>query len=296
MRLGIPMRRAKPGKGRHQHHPLRGVCLRGQNAGFLRMTDDAQAIAQPLYCGAGHENRAFQRVMALALQLVSDGRQQPIARRDRCFARIQQGKTARAIGGFHHARRKAALANGRRLLIACHATNGNGSAEQSGIGFAKIPGTITHFWQNGFRDTKQAQQISIPNTAPDIEQHGARGIGGIRRMHAPTRQAPEQKTIHRTEGQRTAFRRCARTRDIVQQPSELGRGEIGISQQARAFRQQRFMALGAQLRAGICRAAILPDNGAMQAAPSGAIPKQRGFALISDANAGHIGRAAARFL
>ena len=115
-------------------------------------------------------------------------------------------------------------------------------------------------------------------------------------MHAPARQAPEQKTIHRTEGQRPAFRRCPRARDIVQQPGKLGGGEIGISQQPRAFRQQRFMALGTQLRAGIGRAPILPDNSAMQAAPRRPVPKQRCLALIGDANAGHIGGAAAGFL
>ena len=56
------------------------------------------------------------------------------------------------------------------------------------------------------------------------------------------------------------------------------------------------MTLGAQFRAGIGRAAILPDNGAMQAAPRRAVPKQRGFALIGNADTRDISGADARFL
>ena len=290
------MRRAKPSKGRHQHHALRGIRLCCQNPGFLCMADDAQTITQPLHRGTGNKNGAFECVMAFAQQLVGDGRQQPIARRNRRLTGIEQRETPRAIGGFHHARCEATLTDGGRLLVTRHTANGDGGTKQSGFRRAEIPRAIAHFRQDGFRDAKQPQQIRIPNATADIEQHGARGIGGIGRMHAPAREAPQQKAIHRAESKRTAFRRRPRARDIIQHPGELCRGEIGIGQQAGAFRQQRLMPLGAEFCAGIRGAAVLPDNGAMQAAPRSAIPKQRGFALIGNADAGDIGCAAACFL
>ena len=94
---------------------------------------------------------------------------------------------------------------------------------------------------------------------------------------------------------RAVGRSRARARDIIQHPGEFGGGEIGISQKPCAFGQQRFMTLAAKLRAGIGSPTILPDNGAMQAAARCAIPEQRGFALIGDADAGHIASAAASF-
>jgi hypothetical protein len=54
------MRRAYADKGRHEIHILRLVRAVGQFATLLRLADDADAVAQPLDCRPGHEDRTFQ--------------------------------------------------------------------------------------------------------------------------------------------------------------------------------------------------------------------------------------------
>ena len=63
---GIPVGRAEADEGRHQIDALHGIGFVGERAGLGRLLDDAEAVAQPLHGGAGDEDRAFERVGALA--------------------------------------------------------------------------------------------------------------------------------------------------------------------------------------------------------------------------------------
>ena len=62
----IPVGRAHADEGRDQIDALHGVGLVGERAGLGGVLDDAEAVAQPLHRGAGDEDRAFERVGALA--------------------------------------------------------------------------------------------------------------------------------------------------------------------------------------------------------------------------------------
>ena len=80
-RLRIPIGRAEPDEGRHQIDLLGRI---GCAPRARRLSDDAaislQPVAQPLHGGAGDEDRAFQRIGALAADLIGDGGEQPVAR------------------------------------------------------------------------------------------------------------------------------------------------------------------------------------------------------------------------
>ena len=82
-RLGLPVGRAEADEGRHEIDVLARIGLGGQRAALRRRGDDAQAVAQPLHRRAGDEDGALQRIGALAVELVGDGGQQPVARGDR---------------------------------------------------------------------------------------------------------------------------------------------------------------------------------------------------------------------
>ena len=90
--------------------------------------------------------------------------------------------------------------------------------------------------------------------------------------------------------------RIANVRRAVQQPGELGAGEIRIEQQPGLPREFGFMARGLEARAKIRRAPVLPDDGAMHRAPGGAVPQQRGLALIGDADGDDVARSRAGLL
>ena len=88
-------------------------------------------------------------------------------------SRIDQDKTAGAVGGFDIAGGKTGLADAGGLLVARHAQNGNGFAEEVFLRDAEIAGTVADLRQHGARYAEQPQQVGIPIERFQIQQHGA---------------------------------------------------------------------------------------------------------------------------
>src|SRR5206468_2359949 len=82
--------------------------------------------------------------------------------------------------------------------------------------------------------------------------------------------------------------------DVIEQPGDLGGGEIRIEQQAGSSGYFRFMPAVAQSSAPLRRAPILPHNGVVNWASSRAVPNDSGFTLIGDADRSNIFRACSR--
>jgi len=117
----------------------------------------------------------------------------------------------------------------------------------------------------------------------NVEQECARGVGNVRRVHAPAREAPQEKRIDGAERQLTALGACARPRHVIEHPGDLGAGEVRVEQQARLATNQGLGARGLERRARLRRAPVLPDDGAMDRLAGGALPDDRRLALIGDA-------------
>jgi hypothetical protein len=77
---------------------------------------------------------------------------------------------------------------------------------------------------------------------------------------------------------------------MVENPRDLGGGEIGIEQQARARGDKRLRALRLQSGADIRRATVLPDDGVVDGSARGALPDERRLALVGDADGRDIAR------
>ena len=107
-------------------------------------------------------------------------------------------------------------------------------------------------------------------------------------MQLAAGQPPQQIRVDRTEGEFAACGARAGVRHMIEQPSELGAGEIRIEHEPGLGRDHRFVADLAQPRADIRSAPVLPDNGAMQRLAGGAVPDERGFTLIGDADGGDV--------
>ena len=73
-----------------------------------------------------------------------------------------------------------------------------------------------------------------------------------------SRQSRNASTVPKAS--RPCSRRGARACNIVEQPGDLGRGEIRIEHQAGLVRDRRLVARGAQRRASVRRPAVLPDD------------------------------------
>src|SRR3546814_16607437 len=90
------------------------------------------------------------------------------------------------------------------------------------------------------------------------------------------------------EGELAALGTLARVRHGVEQPGDLGAGEVGVEQQAGALPHQVFGTLGTQLLAESGGAAVLPDDRLVDGRTGLAVPDHRRLALVGDADGGDL--------
>ena len=131
-RVGIPVRRAEPGQGRHEVDVVVGVEGGGQPLGLRRLRDHAEPVAQPLHGGAGDEDRGLERVVGALAEAPGDRREQALPGVRRLRAGVEQHEAAGPVGVLCAARVVARLAEERRLLVARDPGDGDVAAELAG--------------------------------------------------------------------------------------------------------------------------------------------------------------------
>ena len=218
--------------------------------------------------------------------MIGNGGEEAVARGNRLRPGVEQGKAPGAVSRLHHARRKAALSHGGGLLVAGDAEDTDRSAEQ--IGRSEIAGAIPQLRQQLLRNTEQFAQLRVPLPAIDVHQQRASGIGRIGCMHLAGSEPPEQKTVHGAEGE--PARRCRRScaLDMIEQPGNLGGGEIRIEEEPGARSDRRLVSGLPQRRDGVGSPPILPDDGIGDRLAGRAVPDDAGLPLIGDAEGSNI--------
>ena len=104
-------------------------------------------------------------------------------------------------------------------------------------------------------------------------------------MHLAARQLPDEPRFHRAEQQLAACSALLRAGNMIEQPSDLRRGEIGVDLKSRFLcHQLAHTALFAQRIRNVRRAAALPDDGVIDRFTGRAIPQDRCFALVRNAD------------
>ena len=204
-------------------------------------------------------------------------------RHDGPAAGVHQQEAAGAVGVLGHAGREAGLAEQGALLVAGDAADQHRRAQQRGAALAVMGAGRQDPGHQRSRDVQQRQQLGVPLVAMHVEQHGARGVGDVGGMQRPFGQLPQQPAVDGAERQLAALRLLARAGHVVQQPADLGGGEIGVDDQAGARLDQGCVALLAQLRAQRLAAAVLPHDRVVDRLPGAAVPQHRGLALVGDA-------------
>ncbi len=246
--------------------------------------DQAEPVAQPFDRGAGDEDRAFQRIGPLAVDRISDGREQAILRLERFLAGVEQGETAGAIGGFHVAAGEAGLADHRRLLVARHAADRHRTAEQALFGLAEERAIVLDLGQHGFGHAEHPAQIGIPLALVDVVEQGARRVGGVGGVDLAAGQPPQQEAVDRAESELAFVGAGAGAGDIVEDPAQLGAGEIGVEDQPGLGADLVLIALRLQLGAEFRGPAILPHDRLVDRFPGRAVPHHHRLALVGDAD------------
>src|SRR5262245_19120503 len=98
---------------------------------------------------------------------------------------------------------------------------------------------------------------------------------------------PGKPGVDRAERELAALGARARTRDVVEDPGDLGAAEVRIDDQAGPLAHQAFGADLLQLGALRRGAAVLPDDRVVDRLPGLAVPHDRGLALVGDAEPHH---------
>lgn len=132
----IPVRGSETGEGGNDIAAVGVGNLGGHIFGVGGGIDKAHLIAQPLNGRPGHEDGALQGIGDLAVDAPGDGGDETVLREHGSLSGVHEHETARAVGVLGFAGLKAGLAEERGLLIAGGTGDGNGSAEEGGIGIA----------------------------------------------------------------------------------------------------------------------------------------------------------------
>ena len=284
----IPVRRTDPGKGGHHIDAGRIRHCRGI---FLRLGscfDHTHLVSEPLDPGACDKDTPLQRVSGFLVQPGGNGRDQPVLRTDRPVTGMHEKEAARAKRILDLPLSETALPEECRLLIPGAAGDRQFSVQQEGIAHAVHMTGWKNLRQHCGGNSEDIQQFAVPAPFMDIEQHRARSIGVIRGVNAPLGEIPDEPAVHGAERQLSRFRSGPCTLHMIQDPGNLGRGEIGIRHKSRFLPDLIHKATGAEFLDRIGRAPALPDNGIIQRLARFPIPDDRGLSLICDTDRGDI--------
>ena len=99
---------------------------------------------------------------------------------------------------------------------------------------------------------------------------------------------PDQPGVHGAEQQLAPLGPGPGAGHIVQNPLDLGAGEVGVDEQAGFVPDIGGHAVGGQLIADGGGAAALPDDGVVHGFAGGLVPDNGGLPLVGDADAGDV--------
>jgi hypothetical protein len=137
-------------------------------------------------------------------------------------------------------------------------------------------------------DVQQVEDFAVPAALDDVVEECARGVGGVGGVDLAACEAIDEPAVDGAEGEFAFLRTGASAGDVVEEPGELGAGEIRVEKEAGFCRHHLFAAFVLQAGAEGGGAAVLPDDGRVDGFAGLAIPQHGGFALVGDADGGDV--------
>ena len=287
--IHVPVWRTQSGKGGHQIDApgvghLGGIIFR--IPGFR---DKPQLIPHPLDHRTAHKDRALQGVLHTTIKADGNSGQQAVFTSAQLLSGVHQQKATSPVGVFCFSGVEAALAKEGGLLVSRNACNGHLHPLQIGKSVHLAGGT--HLGQHLHRNVQTAADLLVPAQILNVKEHGAAGVGVVGNMRFSSGQLPHQPGVHGSEQQLPGSGPLPSPFHMVQNPLELGGGEVGVDEQAGVLLDVvRKGPFRLQLLTQRCGTAALPDDGVVDRAAGGFVPDDGSLPLVGDANGGHLGR------
>jgi hypothetical protein len=128
----------------------------------------------------------------------------------------------------------------------------------------------------------------------DVEEQRARSIGDVGRMDPGPGELPQEPRIDRAEDEPALPRGLARAVDVLEDPVHLRAAEIGVEHEPRLRRDRGFEPLRSQCIARGSGAPVLPHDRVADRLAGDAVPDERRFALVRNADRRDVRRPQAR--
>ena len=232
-RVGLPVRRAQAGEGRHEHHAAAVGHALGELLHLAAALDRLQAVAQPLHHRPADEDAAFERELGRRRRLRGAGRDQAVRAGLEPRAGVHQHEAAGAVGVLRQPGLEARLAEQRALLVAGDATDRQRRAEPARPSRGRRRGWTGAPAAAPRRGTSSdRQQLGVPGVVVHVQHQRARGVADVGRVKLAAGQHPHQPGVDGAEGELAAFGGSARAGHVVEDPLQLGAREVGVDDQA----------------------------------------------------------------
>lgn len=286
-RVGPPPRGAQAREGGHDVDPAGVRHALGQVLRLARVGDDAQLVAKPLHQRAGHKDGPLERILGAPRSRCAgdDGGHQVVRALARLVPGVQQHEAAGAVRVLCLTGFKAALAKERCLLVSGHARDGDARRDAGVARLAKEAGAGTdlgHHWRG---DAKQVKELLVPAAAMDVVEHGAAGVGGVRRVDEAAREHPDKPRVHGAKEQLAGLGPLPRSGHVLKDPGDLACREVRIRQKAR-LGPHHLAHLGGSAHPlhQLGGAPALPHDGVADRGARRRVPHHGGLALVVYAN------------
>ncbi len=280
--------RAPPGRpdaGQRRQHAGAGAVLglAGELGQRGRPLGDAELAAHPLEHRAGGEHAAVDRVLRDAVDPPRHGRQQPAGRSRHLGARVPEHEHAGAVGRLDPSRHHAARPGQRRLLVDDLPAQRQLDRPRLVAQHAQLAGGLAHLGQHVERHAEQLAQARVEAGCAERVQLRARGGRGVGREARAEPVAEERVDGPHAQGAGVAGALHAVV--VLEQPGELGGGEVGVEGQAAALLDLRLVL--AQAVEHLLRALVLPDDDRGERRPGLGVPGEHRLALVVEPAGDH---------
>lgn len=253
------------------------------------MLEELQTVTKPLDGGPGHEDAPLEGVVDLAVEPIGDRRQEAVVGQGRRQTGVHDDEGPGPVGVLDRPLLIGRLTEEGCLLVPGDPGDRDLDPVEGEVAGVAIDGRALLDLRQYFPgNIEQVQDVLVPVEGVDVEEHRPAGVGDVGGVNPTPGQLPEQPGVDRPEEQVAPGRLLAGPRDPVENPLDLGGGEVGVDHQPGLVVDQLLVTVGNQLLGNVAGLLGLPDDRMVDRLAGVAVPDDRRLPLVGDPDSGDL--------